>query len=62
MAFHHILNWFRHDSSATWVNIERNIVSPIALKEVVFTHISLKQSKLHFGHIIALTISICGKI
>ena len=29
LAFHPILNWFRHGSSAPWLSTERDIVSPI---------------------------------
>jgi hypothetical protein len=62
LVFHPIQNWFRHDSSAPWLSIERHMVSPIALEEVVFTDISFKQCKVCFGSVIAHTISIWRKI
>jgi hypothetical protein len=39
LAFCHILNWFRHDSADLWLSIERNMVPPIALEELVFNDI-----------------------
>ena len=58
LEFLSILNWFRHYSSAPWLSIKRDLVSLMALEELVSNDVSLKQCKLTFGPIIDHIISI----
>lgn len=61
LSFRPLLNWFDSDSEVPWINMEKNMVAPSSLQDILFTDISLKQCRLRFGPIIAHAVSIWRK-
>lgn len=61
LSFRPLASWFDSDCEAPWINMERNMVAPTPLQDILFIDISLKQCRLHFGPIIAHAVSIWRK-
>lgn len=51
-------NWFNDNSKVPWVEIEKQIVSPFLLKDVLFSALSDRYCLEHFGPIVAHSIYI----
>uniref|UniRef100_A0A8C1GVL0 Reverse transcriptase domain-containing protein n=1 Tax=Cyprinus carpio TaxID=7962 RepID=A0A8C1GVL0_CYPCA len=49
--------WFDTASCVSWRSIEENIVKPHRLQDLIYSNISIKQSKVKFGSIITELIS-----
>lgn len=57
-----VINWFYENTSMSWIKIERNLVAPAALKDVLFTQLPISKCKSKYGEIISYAIENMRKI
>ncbi len=57
-----VVNWFGDKQLNAWINIERSLVAPVQLQDVLFTNLSIKKCKQKYGQIITSAIENLRKI
>ncbi|KAI2659993.1 LINE-1 retrotransposable element ORF2 protein [Labeo rohita] len=56
------MSWYDAEEDISWLSLERNLVLPLKLNEVLFANIPSNKCKIRFGPLVSYAISVWGTV